>query len=204
MKVKMFLSFACRAVTAAAAILLLGDISAEARPRHAHSHHAQTKQSAEPCFFLCSQADSGREHKGGKRATALSTEATGFVQSQTSASDAAPRGSKDTVVGGRPAGCPHKWCGCQASIEVFGRILPYLNKAANWLVAFPHVAQTAGSPGMAAARRDHVVVLRKHIEGTRWEIKDGNYSGAAHIRELDLRASGYTIVDPHAGKLAMN
>lgn len=32
--------------------------------------------------------------------------------------------SHGQVVGGRPAGCPHSFCGCGASIRLFGRIVP--------------------------------------------------------------------------------
>ena len=34
------------------------------------------------------------------------------------------------VVGGRPPGCPHRYCGCGASICIFGKIIPSLNLAA--------------------------------------------------------------------------
>ena len=50
------------------------------------------------------------------------------------------------IVGGRPAGCPHAFCGCEASLYKFGRIIPELNLAANWR-RFP---RTAAAPGMAA------------------------------------------------------
>ena len=202
LKVRTVLSFACKAVAVAVAFLILGAVAAEARPRHAHAHAARTKQAAEECFFLCAQPEVGPTHKAGKRAAVAQTEQSGFVQSQSSAAEATSHASKDTVVGGRPAGCPHRWCGCQASIEIFGKIIPYLNLASNWLRAFPHVSRSAGAPGMAAARPGHVVVLMQHKEGNRWVIKDGNYAGATHVREADI--SSYTIVDPRGGKLAMN
>jgi len=36
------------------------------------------------------------------------------------------------VIGGRPRGCPHAFCGCGASLHLFGRIIPALNRAAEW------------------------------------------------------------------------
>jgi hypothetical protein len=97
------------------------------------------------------------------------------------------------VVGGRPSGCPSSFCGCGASLRVFGRIVPGLNLAANWL-RFP---RTSPAPGMVAARRRHVFVLDRHIEGDTWMAYDANSGGhATRIHSRSLR--GYTIVNPHA------
>ena len=99
----------------------------------------------------------------------------------------------DRVVGGRPAGCPSAFCGCGASIRVFGHIVPGLNLASNWL-RFPRAAP---APGMVAARHGHVFVLEQHIEGDTWMAYDANSGGHAtrmHARSL----RGYTVVNPHA------
>jgi hypothetical protein len=97
------------------------------------------------------------------------------------------------IIGGRPAGCPHSFCGCGASLKVFGRIVPGLNLAANWL-RFP---RTSPAPGMVAARRGHVFVLEKHIGGDTWMAYDANSGGrATRIHARSLR--GYTVVNPHA------
>jgi len=97
------------------------------------------------------------------------------------------------VVGGRPAGCPHSFCGCGASIRVFGHIVPGLNLAANWL-RFP---RTAPAPGMVAARRGHVFVLEQQLEGDTWLAYDANSGG--HATRLHARSlRGYTVVNPRA------
>jgi len=97
------------------------------------------------------------------------------------------------VVGGRPAGCPRSFCGCGASLRVFGRIVPGLNLASNWL----RFARTAPAPGMVAARRGHVFVLERQIEGDTWMAYDANSGGrATRIHARSLR--GYTVVNPHA------
>lgn len=97
------------------------------------------------------------------------------------------------TIGGRPAGCPHSFCGCGASIRVFGRIVPELNLAANWL-RFP---RTSPAPGMVAARRGHVFVLERHIEGDTWMAYDANSGGrATRIHARSLR--GYAVVNPHS------
>jgi len=96
------------------------------------------------------------------------------------------------IVGGRPAGCPHNFCGCEASRYLFGEIRPELNLASNWIRKFPH---TSPASGMAAARNHHVMVLISHVDGSDWLVHDGN-SGAALTREHVRSISGYIVVDP--------
>lgn len=97
------------------------------------------------------------------------------------------------IVSGRPSGCPRSFCGCGASLRVFGRIVPELNLAANWL-RFP---RTAPAPGMVAARHGHVFVLEAHVEGDMWMAYDANSGGhATRIHARSLR--GYTVVNPRA------
>ena len=99
----------------------------------------------------------------------------------------------DRVVGGRPAGCPHSFCGCGASLRVFGRIVPELNLASNWL-RFPRATP---APGMVAARHGHVFVLEQHLEGDTWMAYDANSGG--HATRLHARSlRGYIVVNPHA------
>jgi hypothetical protein len=98
------------------------------------------------------------------------------------------------IVGGRPAGCPHAFCGCEASLYKFGRIIPELNLAANWR-RFP---RTAPGPGMAAVRSGHVMILQRQVAGNVWYVHDGNSGGHA-TREHPRSIAGYSIVDPGAG-----
>ena len=101
------------------------------------------------------------------------------------------------VLGGRPSGCPHAYCGCAASLRVFGRIVPGLNLASSWL-RFP---RTSPAPGMVAARHGHVFVLESHVEGDTWMAYDGNSGGhATRIHARSLR--GYTVVNPRAASYA--
>ncbi|MDO8875186.1 MAG: hypothetical protein Q8M24_23005 [Pseudolabrys sp.] len=99
-----------------------------------------------------------------------------------------------TIVGGRPSGCPHRFCGCAASLYVFGEIRPQLNLAANWARKFP---RTAPASGMVAARSGHVMVLMSHAGGDEWMVHDGN-SGGGRTREHVRSIRGYTIVNPRA------
>ena len=99
--------------------------------------------------------------------------------------------SNERVVGGRPAGCPNAFCGCEASLYKFGRVIPELNLASNWR-RFP---RTAPAPGMAAVRSGHVMILEQQVAGNVWTVHDGN-SGGHVTREHARSLAGYTIVDP--------
>jgi hypothetical protein len=97
------------------------------------------------------------------------------------------------IVGGRPTGCPRSFCGCGAAIRVFGRIVPELNLASNWL-RFP---RTSPASGMVAVRHGHVFVLEQHVSGDLWMAYDANSGGhATRIHARSIR--GYTVVNPHA------
>ena len=89
------------------------------------------------------------------------------------------------VIARRPEGCPRAFCGCEASLYVFGKIRPELNLASNWIRKFP---RTSPAPGMAAARSGHVMVLMSHVEGNDWLVHDGNSGGAdPRTRPVDQR-----------------
>jgi hypothetical protein len=97
------------------------------------------------------------------------------------------------IIGGRPAGCPRQFCGCAASIKLFGKIRADLNLASNWLRKFP---RTSPAPMMAAARRGHVMVLLEHVGGDRWLTYDGNSGkGLTRIHIRSIR--GFAVVNPH-------
>jgi len=103
------------------------------------------------------------------------------------------------VVNRRPQGCPHAFCGCEASLYIFGKIRPELNLASNWIRKFP---RTSPASGMAAARSGHVMVLMSHVEGNKWLVHDGN-SGGGLTREHIRSIKGYVIVNPR-GSYAEN
>jgi hypothetical protein len=98
------------------------------------------------------------------------------------------------VVGGRPDGCPHAYCGCEASRYVFGTARPELYLASNWM-RFP---RSRPAPGMAAVRNHHVMVLMSHAGGNDWLVHDGN-AGEGKTREHVMSINGYVIVNPKGG-----
>lgn len=92
-----------------------------------------------------------------------------------------------------PSGCPARaFCGCGAAVEVFGRPIRSLWLAANWL-RFPRVAP---APGMVAARRGHVFVIKQVLGGGQVLAYDANSGGRRtrlHVRSL----AGFVVVNPH-------
>lgn len=97
-----------------------------------------------------------------------------------------------------PAGCPRRaFCGCGASVELFGRPVRELFLAANWF-KFPRA-----EPGhnMVAVRRGHVFVLKEHLKGDLWRVYDAN-SGGRRTRMHARSIRGYTIVNPSGGRAA--
>lgn len=101
-------------------------------------------------------------------------------------------GSSTQIVA-HPASCPRTaFCGCGASVRVFGRSVRDLWLAANWF-KFPRAAPAAG---MVAVRRHHVFVLEAHIGGDTWQVYDAN--SGRHATRIHARSiAGYAIVNPH-------
>jgi hypothetical protein len=103
------------------------------------------------------------------------------------------RAQDPAVIGGRPSGCPRAFCGCGASLYLFGHIIPRLNLAAAWL-SFPRALP---APRTVAVRRHHVFVLEQHLAGALWLVHDSNSGG--HLTRRHARSiAGYAIVDPGA------
>jgi hypothetical protein len=94
-----------------------------------------------------------------------------------------------------PGGCPRSaFCGCGASVRLFGHSVRGLWLASNWF-RFPRAAP---APGMAAVRSHHVMVLEADLGGGVWQVYDANSGGHAtrvHARSI----AGYTIVNPTGG-----
>lgn len=96
------------------------------------------------------------------------------------------------IVGSRPAGCPRRYCGCEAA-RYLGIHDPRgtLNLAWNWARYF---RRTEAHVGAAAVRPGHVLVIIGGSPG-RWFVHDGN-SGGGLTREHYRPLNGYVFVDP--------
>lgn len=94
-----------------------------------------------------------------------------------------------------PSGCPSSnFCGCGASIEVFGHSVRDLWLAANWF-RFPSVQ---AAPGMVAVRSHHVMVIRSVVGPGVALVYDAN-SGHHRTQVHTVSLAGYSIRNPHAG-----
>jgi hypothetical protein len=161
---------------------------ADARQRHTRRHRSHARQDV----IVCDQR--GCSDRRESRSSATRDVARG-ANAEASAFDA---NGNTVVVGGRPAGCPYEFCGCEASRYVFGEIRRELNLASAWARKFPRAEP---APGMAAVRPHHVMILMRHMGGKDWLVHDGN-SGNHMTREHVRSISGYVIVDPHGARAA--
>ncbi len=112
--------------------------------------------------------------------------------------DANGNSADAVIIGQRPPGCPRQFCGCEASLYLFGESRPELNLAYNWVRKF---ARTSPAPGMVAARSGHVMVLISHAGGNDWLVHDGN-SGGGLTRRHVMSINRYFIVDPRSSRSA--
>ena len=103
------------------------------------------------------------------------------------------------VVGGRPAGCPHAYCGCGVSLHIFGRIIPELNLALNWRRFTPAMP----AAGMVAYRSGHVFAIESVIDSNTVVAYDPN-SGHHLTRIHTISLRGFHVVDPHSSRVAAN
>ncbi|MFZ0066381.1 MAG: hypothetical protein WAK90_09435 [Pseudolabrys sp.] len=102
--------------------------------------------------------------------------------------------NEGTIIGSRPAGCPHSYCGCGLRMHL-GLSDVRLNLASNWSRLFPH--ESAPRAGLAAVRSGHVMYIEAAAGNGQWVIRDYNSGrGLSRVHVRDVR--GYAFVNPHA------
>jgi hypothetical protein len=178
-----------------AAILLacLAPLTAHAKPMKGQSNdpHSYTQQTA------VQRSDRVRHQRSGlgrREVADRHSRAHARIRTVHSLRD----GHATSIIGGRPAGCPPRYCGCGTSIKVFGRNRPELHLAANWLLKFP---RTSAAPNMVAARSGHVMLLLEHAGADKWKVWDANSGkGLTRIHVRSIR--GFAVVNPHANRTA--
>lgn len=165
-----------------------------AAPPMAVAGHSCDQNSGRQCVAIGYQGNDYTTRTVPRRAAR-----TYYGSNESGDSPAASLVSRGYASGGRPAGCPHAWCGCGTSLHVYGKIVPSLNLASNW-GRFPSAAP---GPGMVAYRNHHVKVITGYANGgyTCYDPNStrggGSYSGPCSI-------SGYRIVNPHVGRYAQS
>lgn len=158
---------------------LLIATSAEARHRHRHYTHQRVMVADYPAPYVDDRYPQILSQPMGRRPHTQ-----------------AVRGYDMASAGSRPAGCPHRWCGCGTSLRVFGRIIPRYNLASNY-GDFPPASP---GPGMVAWRHGHVKVVTGGGPGN-WTCYDPNSGhGQAHSGPCSL--AGFHIVDPNGNRIA--
>lgn len=175
-----------KTVLAAAALLWLS-LPADARPRHvAHQLYSPECGVSMPCEGVGKPVVSAKESRRLARGQQL-YDAMPFGMPTDRAGMAIP-----ASILPHPSGCPRRaFCGCGAAVEVFGKPVRSLWLAANWL-RFPRAAP---APGMVAARRGHVFVIREVLGDGKvlaYDANSGGHKTRLHVRSL----AGFVVVDP--------
>jgi len=167
-------------LTGAIALLLATIVmpSAHARYRH-HQRHQVVSVVAAQCAPL-------PDGSGGcEPATAARRALNSYARSDA---------GEGAIIGSRPVGCPHAYCGCGLR-KYLGLSDVRLNLAHNWARLFPHESQPRA--GLAAVRSHHVMYLESSMGGGQWQVRDFNSGGGlSRIHVRDVR--GYVFVNPSA------
>jgi len=169
-------------------------ITLAAQPAEAYSskRHHQIGQLGDRQSGQCSLTNDGRQVCGG----AIANRAAVVDAASNRTVRVADQG---TIIGTRPEGCPHTYCGCGLR-KYLGLSDVRLNLAANWARLFPH--ESAPRAGLAAVRSGHVMYIEAAAGDGQWLIRDYNSGGGLsrmHVRDV----RGYAFVNPHA-QLAAN
>lgn len=171
----------------AASIAALAVSPAEAKHRKHARHQQQTISN-----IGCVPDNNGKMACGADNTDTVS--ATRVVDASANRAYASAPQDGTTIIGGRPAGCPHRYCGCGLA-RYLGIKDVRLNLASNWARLFRR--ETAPRAGLAAVRPGHVMYIEAAAGNGQWLIRDYNSGGGLsrlHVRDV----RGYVFVDPHA------
>lgn len=166
-----------------------------------HRHHAGRESTNNITNNMCSYTDPGRSPCGTptgiEQISAPLPRRTTAVRND--AIEAYALADEGQIIGGRPEGCPHAYCGCGLR-KYLGLTDERLNLASYWARLFPREA--APRPGLAAVRAHHVVYIESAAGAGLWQIRDYNSGGGlSRVHVGDLR--GYIFVNPsHASPSA--
>lgn len=164
------------------ALLLATLVSAPANARR--SHHQLSARGSDACVFT----------NDGRSVCNASVQSPAVEAAGNRSFAAADTG---TIIGSRPSGCPHSYCGCGLR-KYLGLADVRLNLASNWARLMPREAGPRA--GLAAVRSGHVMYIEAAAGNGQWMIRDYNSGGGLsrmHVRDV----RGYVFVNPH-GQLA--
>lgn len=120
-----------------------------------------------------------------------------FVISNAKAQPFDANGNGTQIIGGRPSGCPFRYCGCGLR-KFLGLADKRLDLAANWKRIF---ARAMPGPGRIAVWPRHVAYIERMGAGNMAFMRD--YNSGRGLSRLHWRSiAGAVIVDP-SQKIAM-
>jgi hypothetical protein len=185
----------CMSIMGAPIALLL--VALTSHPAEAHqrkSHHHQTYHSYHSAHSnrlaykrtpICTFTNDGRSVCG-RASPMVPLDATG--------NRALAMADTGTIIGARPSGCPHAYCGCGLR-KYLGLSDERLNLASNWARLLPR--EIGPRAGVAAVRSHHVMYIEGAAGDGQWLIRDYNSGGGlSRVRVGSVR--GYIFVNPHA------
>ena len=192
-----------RNIVAPLALLLLGFLThpAEAshsKRHHSHSHHYSYRHHPHHHYrhrLAVQRVDRCTLTNEGRRICSSTAQPTSRAVLSTPNNGRRVRSAEaGQIIGSRPAGCPHAYCGCGLR-KYLGLADTRLNLARNWARLFPR--EPSARAGLAAVRNHHVMYVQASAGDGRWLVRDYNSGGGVsrlHVRDL----RGYVFVNPAA------
>ena len=184
------------------ALLLLGFFTHSAEASHSkrhdgHSHHYSYRH--HPHHHYRHRLAEQREERctltnDGRRICSTAQQTSRVVVSTPNISPRLHSTEAGQIIGSRPAGCPHAYCGCGLR-KYLGLTDTRLNLARNWARLFPR--EPSARAGLAAVRNHHVMYVQASAGDGRWLVRDYNSGGGVsrlHVRDV----RGYVFVNPTA------
>jgi len=205
-------------ITLLLAAFVLTPAEAYHKRHHQRQHHATSYRQA-PDHFVLNQFDHRARHQhaysarrvAGHRAEDCTMTNEGPRVCMTAGSQAAMATVPDVpvvaaignrayamadaaqIIGTRPSGCPHSYCGCGLR-KYLGLEDTRLNLASNWARLFPR--ESGPRAGLAAVRSGHVMYIEGSADNGQWLVRNYNSGGGlsrVHVRDV----RGYVFVNPH-------
>jgi len=167
-------------ILGALSVLLLIALNLPAHATHRHHHRFTAAYRSGGCLLT----------NDGRTNCAPNAQASAPVMDANGTAVAAADGG--SIIGSRPDGCPHSYCGCGLR-KYLGLADKRLNLASNWARLLPRAAGPA--PGLAAVRSGHVMYIEAAAGNGQWLIRDYNSGGGLsrlHVRDV----RGYVFVSP--------
>lgn len=180
-------------------ILAIIVLPAQAEARHHRPAQYSVRPTLDVAAISAYPIEHGAKRHSGRQVRQDRSERYRMPQYRRSPGFGVPAASyEETIIGRRPDGCPHAYCGCGLR-KYLGLADVRLNLAWNWAVLFPR--EPAPRAGLAAVRHGHVMYIEAPAANGEWLIRDYNSGGGMsrlHVRDV----RGYVFVNP-GGRMAM-